>query len=1095
MASNTTPTYLRGFLVPLSIDIDNIWSAQSSYTLFDSFAGDPSAQQESAMRLYSTGPQVSTSDITIKTQHAGFAGDRAGFIIEDNTGAKDYGYDPQNVITEWMNVKFSSSATTLYLNPDLLDAEDGDLLIAHETKTSIAYGVNVIKQTQDGSQTSAAIYSQGSIAGVNYHPALCKLPDGTYLLAFAVDQGSGAANIRTYSSEDGENWTLRSSSTLLDGIQTGTSTGSGASFQNHDIQRIRMASSNGVVLLCVETVWNDTSATKRNRLIQYASADQGGTFSLITSDNVIDLFSFKSINLYPKDGGFSLVYIGALNEVHYMRIPSGYEMIQNLRTAVSYRVISNDTVATGSNDYMTAGELAAWSDYGISDNVIYSLLSGSFPGSFEIMISTDGFEWRTAGRNINGIGFVLRTGDANTTIKGITASSYTGRTVLIGMADTTATNNSIPMFFLGGYASGINLPLSGIDDDITFWNRMGFYYNLPAIDLFSNYTLTTKFGGGSESLVTDGVSLSNSIYFDFTLSLSGMNTADIIGLGLIVRARIESMTGGSTTGTERRGIRLTIDDTNEDYDVEIRLTSTTIYIHDYNAGSSPGSLGSLSIGSGVDIMIALSNDKLNVWYRTTSTRSNRRDWISALAITGLSDGGGGASNLQKIRFGHTNYSSGSLDTTFNEINVANGFNYSDQLHNFSSPADLSDRPYSPAGKYVWTIDNVMISSVEGATYEGDEFRILPESSHDVKNIFHSISPTPRITWRSEAVTSGNTPEQFIAIKLDPDTSVHVDESLPNDLIGLHLSNINFRSAKLEYYSSGSWTVLDTFSTWLRSTATAQGRTLRGESGLDEFYFSLNECAGWRAYIYNGSAFEWRTVLSNSEGVFGGTSTTTKQAVLLLDESITASSQTVYLVPNNMTLIVNLNGQRVEALGLRITAQETLEKYIQIGTMVLGSVVIPGKQYQRGRSISITSGTESTITQDGIRYARNLRPSQRRIRLGWTEGIDISDLQGDAPDPDYWMSSSSAGAEPVAIENDVPDLLMGLLDYLSGSKDPIVYLPLLSQSSDYRELKREKEQILCTLEGDVEIEHVLGDEFQTSGGEVFRVATISLLEIV
>ena len=201
---------------------------------------------------------------------------------------------------------------------------------------------------------------------------------------------------------------------------------------------------------------------------------------------------------------------------------------------------------------------------------------------------------------------------------------------------------------------------------------------------------------------------------------------------------------------------MTIDDTTEDYDVEIRLTSTTIYVYDYNAGSSPGSLGSLSIGSGVDIMIALSSRTLNVWYRTTSTQSNRRDWISALAITGLTDGGGGASNLQKVRFGHTNYSSGTLDSTFNEVNISNGFNFSEQIHNFSSPADLSDRPYPPRGRYLWTIDNVLISAVDGSTYQGDEFQILPTSSYPVENIFHSVSPTPRITWRSEAVTSGNT---------------------------------------------------------------------------------------------------------------------------------------------------------------------------------------------------------------------------------------------------------------------------------------------------------------------------------------------------
>ena len=82
---------------------------------------------------------------------------------------------------------------------------------------------------------------------------------------------------------------------------------------------------------------------------------------------------------------------------------------------------------------------------------------------------------------------------------------------------------------------------------------------------------------------------------------------------------------------------------------------------------------------------------------------------------------------------------------------------------------------------------------------------------------------------------------------------------------------------------------------------------------------------------------WRTVVSNSEGRFGGTATGTKQAVLLLDESLTGLSPSeIELIPNSMTLIVNLNGLRFEALGLRITAQTTLENYAQIGLLHPGS---------------------------------------------------------------------------------------------------------------------------------------------------------------
>ena len=355
-----------------------------------------------------------------------------------------------------------------------------------------------------------------------------------------------------------------------------------------------------------------------------------------------------------------------------------------------------------------------------------------------------------------------------------------------------------------------------------------------------------------------------------------------------------------------------------------------------------------------------------------------------------------------------------------------------------------------------------------------------------------------MTWKSEAVSSGNVPENFIALKLDPDTSVHVDEALPNDILGVHLSGYNFRQAKIEYYSSSTWTVLDTFDTAITSKCVADGRTIRGDnSASNQPYFRYNECAGWRVRIQVGAEdYTWRTVVSNSEGKFGGTATGTKQAVLLLDSavSIPGANANIDLVPNSMTLLINLNGQKVEALGLRIPAQTTLENDFRIGLMHIGAVVIPGKQYQRGRTISISSGTETTETQSGVIYARNYRPSRRLFRIAWTEGIDISEIQGDNPDPDYWIADAVSG-QPIAIANDVPDLLQGLLDYLQGEKTPIVYLPMISKDTDPRELLRENEQALVMLVGDVQVENVLGDELVTDGGELMRIATLTLQEVI
>ena len=500
----------------------------------------------------------------------------------------------------------------------------------------------------------------------------------------------------------------------------------------------------------------------------------------------------------------------------------------------------------------------------------------------------------------------------------------------------------------------------------------------------------------------------------------------------------------------------------------------------------------------LECLVSLSTGKVTLFYRDIDAIDNKKRWVDAGTFTGLTDGGGGSA-AHTVRFGNLQ-STGTLNTQWSHINIAQGFQFSETLHDFTNPDDLMFRIYPSAGSFAWTTDNVLISTADGQTYEGDEYKITPDSNYSINNVFYSVSPTSRVFWRSQPVTSGAVPEQKIALKLDPDTSVHINESLPNDILGIHIAGHNFLTAELQYYSGGSWTALDTFNTAILSKAVPEGRTLRGDSSApNQPYFKYNELAGCYIRVQISSTdYAYRKIVSNSEGRFGGTSTSTKQAVLLLDEKVTLSgisSGNVNIIPKSMSLIINLDGLRFEAIAIRIHSQETYDKDIRIGLLHVGSILIPGKQYQRGRTINITSGTESTETQGGVLYSRNYRPSRRTFRIGWTEGIDISTLQGDNPDPDYWTASLSGSKEPIAIANDVPYLLQGLLDYLQGEKTPIVYLPFIEKSSTPRELLRDDEQALCVLVGDIQIESVLGNELQSTSGELMRVGTMTLQEVL
>ena len=77
-------------------------------------------------------------------------------------------------------------------------------------------------------------------------------------------------------------------------------------------------------------------------------------------------------------------------------------------------------------------------------------------------------------------------------------------------------------------------------------------------------------------------------------------------------------------------------------------------------------------------------------------------------------------------------------------------------------------------------------------------------------------------------------------------------------------------------------------------------------------------------------------------------------------------------------------------------------------------------------------------------------------------------------------------------------MIGLIRHLSGSLNPLVYLPSLQvETGAPIVLNRYNEHTLCTMGNDVEIQNVIGSELQgTSGdwGEVFRVGTVTLREI-
>ena len=1100
MGSDKTPNYLRGFILPLDISIANFWQSETNISQQNPRAGDPIPQQSSKMRLLASGNQSDGGDITVVTRKGGSAGYGSRFTFKENniSTSVEYGRDAYNAISGF-EIDIWGSSTNNYRLPTALVTTQESLLVSYQWDTAVGSTLHVKRYDKDGNEATTTVFSKLSTVTTTqrFHSTMAQLEDGSIILAFILED-DGEANIRVLRSvDDGVSFDVASRESLAATIPVGTTTGAGVNTYN--IIRMRMASITGSIVLLVETEINNVIVTKRNQLFQFVSIDGGSNFTRISTDDNLESNSFRKVNLATRLGRYVLSYIGETSFFHYMELPNPFSNIHLLRESSAYYSKNVPSLATGTNDYITGGDTSMCVD---SDGSVYFMV---YSGATNYWMTSLLFENNSLiFMNVNKtFGSTINLKDSFTRLREIFSVIWKGMKVIISNSDSSSSlDNSVILTYMGGY-SNINLPISKYEVAALDWARTLFSQSYIPLDEPSSITGLSVLGTGNDTLTGGNLRITSSVgfpsfrYYSWNSLPTSINPTDYTEQGIIIRSSCIATTGGDTSNN-RRGFTLQMDNGTNRYKIEVDITTTQIVLKDITGGSTIATINHNNT-QGVDILCALGDgNKASAWYRTY-TLGGLRTWneIATNQTVGSAASTGAA---HEIIFGHLAWASGTLQTEWREFHVstltATGMGLAS---GFVNPDDLATRAYPPLGQYSYIYDGVSISSTDGPTYEGEEFQILPEYDYPIDNILYSQAPSPRIQWRSEKTLVGNIPSQSIAFSFNEDSSLSYVENMPNDLMGFHFNGVNWRSGDIYYYFGGAWQLLTSIDNQILCSCVASGRTVRGTTGGDEPYFTLNELVGWTAFFNMGIlGTGYRKVLSNTEGKFGGTSTTTKQATVIFDTAPPQGSGTIYFIPPVFSMVVSMNGKKAKGFKIVIDAQQTYDKDIRIGELIMGPVIIPGRQYGRGRTIQIQSGTVTIETQDGVRYSREISPPTRVFNLAWTDGIDISQLQGDSPDIDYWMSSNQSGAEPIAVNNEAPDLMIGFLRYIQGAVKHFVYLPNVTKSTslaqDKRYLNREKEQALVTLEGDVQIEHVVGDELQVESGEVFRIATITLKEV-
>lgn len=1081
MATDSSPSNLRGFGLPVGFTPSHLWDAESIYTQAGPQPGVPVPQGTYDLRLSSSGEQSASKALRILTQRAGNPGpDGASFVWKESTDTNYRGRDIQQ-ISGFETLEFTTSAALKASDPDAITLADGTVLVARQKLIGGAYKVRVTyKAPSATSWTTVDAHTQTSVPTDGYHPAMTLLPDASILLAFWVyDAKADEAQLKTMrSTDDGVTWSTVSSFALDTPLDIQSTSGAGNA--GFEAMRLRMSEANGQILIVARHKANNSSLSKRYGYIQAVSVDGGGRFVTV-EDDTPTAYIWGAHSVVTVSGQFYLMVVTAGATLSGMRLSSGFEKITTARTAGFIDIAQSFD--------LQEDEGSAWVD---DDGTIWFIGEETSSGQSMFMIQSvddgDSFRFVGAGSSSSAAGSEwFNSGDSDVHPVDFVGTSSAGRQVIACSWDSdTATEgaNSVGIIYLGGYST-ITLPgvkTYASSDERTAWSHTWLPFDVPDHISSGPWTAT---GAGTDSLASGALNLStssNTIYYE-------ANPTTTIAQGIIVRASL-TVAGGGAVGTKQISLAIRTADSTNDYEAHLNFAAGSFRMIDANGSQIGTDKSAAPPNAGIEVIVAITSGKFSCWFRVKSSASDR-EWTAALTNHSLIDSSTLTNNL--VQFGNVATSTSESDWT--ELHYIAGQSLSPDLGaGFTNPDDLFGRDYAGRGRATWVDDGVRITATDGAGREGESYHIDTRYRYPIDRIFWSESTTPRVGWRS---TADNT-ATLIPLLMNPDEGTPGTNSqhILGDILILHMSGINFANFTIEYYSSAAWNVAATIDlaltggTWNAVRANNTITLPLSGSNTSKVHLFQNELKGGTAKI--GSSLY--RITRNSEGLLAAGAAHKRIEVEVEGTAGGTESGALELWPDSVTVAINLLGVQGSAWGVRIAAEHTVDNDYRIGQLLLGRGYFTGYQYARGRVLTYEPNTPTTISPDGVLRGRQLGPGGRILRFAWTDMVDGTTLFGTTTDPNYITGSTSSGALPVGVRQDVPGSLQGMFREI-GQNNPFIYLPRIPRSTsgptDIITLNRRHQHLAATLTTPIEVEHVLGDEDQT---EALRVASITAREI-
>jgi len=1077
MGTETVPSQSQGLIrQDERISTDTLQAkgagaTDSSYTQAGPRPGGAVAAQDTHLTLATSGTQSEDGHLKVRTLRAGHPGPsgrgRMGWRDMDaGDGSDDYkGWDPYCTVTGF-DYLYASVAADPVLVPHVIRLQSGELLVCG-IETQGANPNHVYKyDPTTAAWTGYEVTAASDIVATVVASTIVQLDSGRVVLYMARSDDQVDA---FHSDDDGETWDLYSAR-VLDTPCAQT------------ITEVRAACDGDEVLLLV----GYAKAGPTYTFDQHGSDDQGQSFVMVMEDyHTATANTAWHVNVVAKPGGGFIV---------------GYNAdVRHVDSAFSDVTDQEEIDIDGVDG---AFFLTIWMD---EDGTWYSLageaiFGGVWPGATLTTSHDGGYTWEDSRTTSWWYGT-----NTEYELSGSCCSTG-GRAFFVTHFESSVTayhQETVAVLELGGFSRHTH-PASWeateFDDrDYLHWRGDWTYAGIlwTAIEEPGNIGAIWAVGGlGTDTLGSTGeMNVNTALAQQRNYTRTEAEDPDAINVEFHVRVD----TGDGALGSDDIAVRIIHSDAAAyERDISLRISDTAYRLWDNVAGAQIGSDESVDFTQETMVRITMSKgaggvDKVKTFW---AHKAHVREFAEGPGGDATDTGGPYATN-NTYEWGHlANAANDSWWSLFGYNNWCTRYNER-ATHNpgtaWTNPTHIHGKSWPTLPALIF--DGVKIQATSGPSHIGETQDIEADYDYPIAAVFPNTHPSPQRTWRSTAHNVD------VALVFDLESSFS-NTRFDSSTLGLALFNTNVREAKLQRWTGAAWTdvvALNGAAGFTSLAYTRDGRKLHPDTGQTTqasqwLWYNAARGAQWDMGA-GADAARYKRIEANTSGSWVGSGGTTKRPMLTIAQDTINGAEAAsglsgrLSMPNHLGTVHEYTNNP-DYYRIYIPAQKTAEGYYEIGTIVVGDVLVFGRAYDWERPTTAQHNVEVIERKDGTDYARKHGPTRREFGFAWMRtAVDESQAWETDPSPDY--IAGSAGGEAIATPADTLRAITGWLEREEGAKGVGVLLLQLSAGTGSKLLNDAELFAIGRIHTHPTRENVQGEEGDT---ELARLNEIIFREL-